>query len=141
MSAKVYSASRYAIIDDTTATGLKLANLTYNSSLSESMGEDHLGQEDSLALYNDKTEVSADGVVAVSATGIDMALADVIVLANDTDGAHDLTQDKLFTTANANAGTIITSLDLTRGNKGFETGSMSGTYRPLIATNAPTTLT
>ena len=140
MSAKVYSASRYAIIADSTATGLKLANLSYASSVSETMGEDHLGQEDSLSLYNDKTEVSADGVVAVSATGLDMALADIIVLANDTDGSHDLPQDKLFTSADAGAGTIITSLDLTRTNKGFETGSMSGTYRPLIATNSPTTL-
>jgi hypothetical protein len=141
MSAKVYSTSRYAIIEDDTATGLKLANLTYASSVSETMGEDHLGQEDSLALYNDKTEVSGDGVVAVSATGMDMALADVIALANDTDGSHDLPADKLFTVADANAGTIITSLDLTRGNKAFETGSFNGTFRPLLATNAPTTLT
>lgn len=141
MAAKVYSTSRYSIIDDSTATGLKLANLTYASSVSETVSEDHIGQEDGLALYNDKTEVSGDGVVAVSATGIDMALADVIALANDTDDSHNLPQDKLFTTADANAGTIITSLDLTRGHKAFETGSFNGTYRPLVATNAPTTLT
>jgi len=141
MSAKVYSTSRYGITNDATATGLKLANLTYTSSAQEALGEDHLGQEDALALYNDKTEVSADGVVAVKATGLDLVISEVVVLANNTADSLDLEQGKLFTTAHANAGTIVTSLDVTRNNKGFETGSMSGTYRPLVNTSSPSTLT
>ena len=141
MSAKVFSTSRYGIISDATATGLKLANLTFNSTTQEALGEDHLGQEDAVSLYNDKTEISADGIVAVKATGLDLDLGEVVVLANNTDGSLDLEQDKLFTSAHANAGTIVTSLDVTRNNKGFETGSMSGTYRPLVNTSSPSTLT
>lgn len=141
MSAKVFSTSRYGITNDATATGLKLANLSYNATVQEALGEDHLGQEDAVSLYNDKTEISADGIVAVKATGLDLVLGEVVVLANTAADSLDLEQDKLFTTAHANAGTIVTSLDVTRNNKGFETGSMSGTYRPLVNTSTPSTLT
>lgn len=140
MSATVFGAARYGIIDDSSASGLKLGSLKYSYSSSEAVAEDHIGNEFAMALYNDQAEVTADGVVAVKTTGLGLALADVIVLLNENDDTLSLNDAGLFTTADVNAGVVITSLDLSRGNKEFETGSMTGKFKPLIATNAPSTL-
>ncbi len=141
MSATVFGAARYAIVDDDTATGLKLANLRYAYSSEESTGEDHTGSDFAFAIFNDQSEVTADGVVAVKATGLGLTLADVIVLANDTADTLDMPADGLFSTSDANAGTVLTSLDVSRTARGFEVGSLTGKYRPLVATNSPTVLT
>lgn len=141
MSATVFGTARHSIIDDDAATGLKLANLRYAYSTEESVGEDHTGSDFAFAVFNDQTEVTADGVVAVATTGLGLTLADVIVLANESDGGLSMNDDSLFSTADANAGVVLTSLDVSRTNRGFETGSLTGKFKPLVATNAPTTLT
>eukprot|EP00112_Aurelia_sp_Birch-Aquarium-sp1_P002669 Seg12982.5 transcript_id=Seg12982.5/GoldUCD/mRNA.D3Y31 product="hypothetical protein" protein_id=Seg12982.5/GoldUCD/D3Y31 len=141
MGATVYSRARWGVVDDETATGLKLANLSYNATTEEGIAEDHIGCDMGVSIYNDKSEVSADGVVAVLGTGVNTALASVIALANEDNGGVNLATKPLFTSSHANAGTIITSLDVTRANKAFETGSLSGMYRPLVNTDSPTILT
>lgn len=141
MSATVFGPPRYGIIDDDTASGMKLANLSYAYSTEEAIAEDNLGSDFACALFNDQTEVSADGIVAVNATGLNLVLADVITLANESDGGLSLNDDALFTAADANAGVVMSSLDLTRANRGFETGSLTGKFKPLVATNSPLLLT
>ena len=131
MSATVFGTARHSIIDDDTATGLKLANLRYAYSTEESVGEDHTGSDFAFAVFNDQTEV----------TGLGLTLADVIVLANESDGGLSMNDDSLFSTADANAGVVLTSLEASRTNRGFETGSLTGKFKPLVVTNAPTTLT
>lgn len=140
MSATVFGAARYGVIDDSSATGLKLGSIKYAYSSSEAVAEDHTGSEFAMAQYNDMVEVNFDGVVAVKTAGMGLALADVVVLLNENDDTLGLNDAGLFTTADANAGVVVTSLDLSRGNKEFETGSGTGKYKPLIATNAPSTL-
>lgn len=137
MSATVFGTPRYGIVDDDTATGLKLANLRYSYSVEETSAEDNLGCDFADSYFNDKTEVSADGVVAVKGTGIGLTLADTITLVNESDGSLGLNDDSLFTTADANAGVVISSLEVSRTNRGFETGSMTGKFKPLVATDSP----
>lgn len=141
MSATVFGDARYALTDDDSATGMKLANLRYSYSSEESTGEDHTGSDFAFAVFNDQTEVTADGVVAVATAGIGLVLADTIVLANESADSLSMNDDSLFSTADANAGVVLTSLEVSRTNRGFETGSLTGKFKPLVATNAPTVLT
>ena len=137
MSATVFGTPRYGIVDDDTATGLKLANIRYSYSVEEAGAEDHTGSEFASSYLNDQTEVSADGVVAVKGTGIGLNIADTITLANESDGSLGLNDDSLFTTSDANAGVVISSLEVSRTNRGFESGSLSGKFKPLVATDSP----
>jgi len=141
MSATVFGSPRYGIIDDSAATGMKLANLAYSYSTEKAVAADHLGCDSAVAYYNDKAEVSFDGVVATKASGLGLTLADVIVLLNEDDDSLSLNDSALFSTTDANAGTIISTLSLTRTNREFETGNGTAEFHPLVATNSPTTLT
>lgn len=141
MSAKIFGDARYAMVDEESATGLHMANLTYNYNIEQAEARNHLGNKVSLAFYDDTTEISADGVVASKTTGFVADLASVITLANESADSLSLNDQNLITSANANAGTIITGMSLTRSNTDYETGSMELLFCPLIATNSPTTLT
>jgi len=90
--------------------------------------------------YNDHTTVECDGVVAVKATGLAINLASVITLSNVTADSLNTNSANLFTTPDANAGVLVKSASLTRGNTAFEEGSISGVYFPAVATNSPSTL-
>jgi|14_taG_2_1085336.scaffolds.fasta_scaffold18057_2 hypothetical protein len=141
MSATVFSDSRYGVVDDSAASGMKLADINYNSTSQEAVAENHLGNEDGFAIYGDKTEVSASGVIATKTAGIGLQIANVITFLNASDDSLDLNDDALFTSSDANAGVVITSVDVKRANKSFEMGTMNGVYRPLVATDSPTVIT
>lgn len=141
MSATVHGASRYGIVDDATATGLLLGDLSYDYSVDIVYAQNHIGNKSSMALLNDMTEVSFSGVVAVKGTGFVLTLGDALTLANESDGTLSLNDQNLMTTAVANAGTVITGLSLKRVNSDFETGDGKAIFNPLIATNAPVTVT
>ena len=140
MSATVFGDSRYGITADATATGLVLNNLQYSYSVEEATAADHTGTEFAMALYNDKTEITADRTVATQTAGITLKLADALTLANDTADSLNVLQQNLFTTADSNASSIITALDITRSNREFETGSLTAKYCPLIPTDSPTVI-
>lgn len=140
MSATVFAAARYGVVDDDTATGLHVANITYAAEANEAMALNHGGSTVGYSIYDDKTNVDFDGVVAVKATGFALDIADVVTLANTTADSLNLLSGNLFTTSVGNAGLIVKSTNITRTNTGFEEGSASGVYFPLIATNSPTTL-
>lgn len=141
MSATVFSAARYGIVDDETASGMHLANLRYAYSSEQATAPNHIGNDIGFAVFNDKTEVTADGVVKTKTAGIGLQLANVITLANESDESLSMNDAGLFTSANLNAGVILTSIDVSRANKEFETGSLTGSFMPLIATNSPSVLT
>lgn len=140
MSATVYAAARYGVVDDDTATGLHLASFSTNSEVDEAMALNHGGSTIGYSLYNDRATVSCSGVVAVKATGLALNLGSVLTLANITADSLNTTTANLFTTSVANAGLLVKSTNLARTNTGFEEGTIEGVYFPLIATNAPSTL-
>ena len=141
MSATVFGTPRYGIVDETSATGLKASSLQYSYSMDETTAQNNYGSDFASAHFNDMTTVTCDGVIATKATGLAPSLADVITFANEDDDTLSLNDKGLFTTPDLNAGTIVTSLDLTRSSREFETGSVEAKFRPLIATNSPATFT
>ena len=140
MSATVYASARYGVVDDDTATGLHLASWTTNSEVDEATALNHGGSVIGVSMYNDRASVECSGVVAVKATGLALNLASVLTLANTTADSLNTNTAILFTTANGNAGLLVRNVSLTRTNTGFEEGSISATFYPLVATNSPTTL-
>ena len=140
MAATVHGASRFGITSDSSATGLLLGELAYDYSVEITYALNHIGNKVSMALLNDMTEVSFSGVVAVKATGFVLSLGDAITLANESADSLSLNDQNLISTPVANAGTVISSLSLKRMNADFETGEGKAIFNPLIATNAPSTV-
>jgi len=140
MSATVYASARYGIVDDDTASGLHLASWTTNSEVDEATALNHGGSVIGFSFYNDRATVECSGVVAVKATGLALNLASVLTLANTTADSLNTNTANLFTTATGNAGLVVRNVSLTRTNTGFEEGSISASFYPLVATNSPTTL-
>lgn len=140
MSATVFGAARFGVVDDDTATGLAIGSLNYNYTTEQAFAKNHTGSDFAFAIYNDSAEVTADGVVAVKATGFVKDLASVVTLANESADSLSLNDQNLFTTADANAGTVVTGGSLTRSNNEFETGSLTMIFKPLVATNSPSTI-
>lgn len=138
MSAIVFGGSQYGVVSDSTATGLKLSNISYSSNTDRQDAEDHTGSIFAYALTNDVTEITFDGVVAVKGTGVAFALSDVLTLSNSTANALNLEEDGLFTLVDANAGPVVTSLEVSRSNREFETGSGTAFFAPLVATDSAT---
>lgn len=141
MAATVHGASRFGITSDSSATGLLLGELSYDYSVEITYALNHIGNKVSMALLNDMTEVSFSGVVAVKATGFVINLGDAITLANESADSLSLNDQNLISTPDVNANTVISGLSLKRVNADFETGEGKAIYNPLIATNAPSTVT
>lgn len=141
MSATVFGASRYGVTDDSTATGLLVGSFSSAYSTEQAFAKDHLGCDVSMSLYNDSTEITCSGVVAVKATGLVPDLAAVLTFANDSADTLSTNDKNLFSTSNANAGAVVTGANLTRANSEFETGDVTAIFKPLIPTNSPTVLT
>jgi hypothetical protein len=140
MSATTYGTARFGVVKDATASGLALASFSSSSEQDEATAMNHGGSVFCYSGYNDRTNVECAGVVAVKATGLAINLSSVIALSNVTADSLNTNSANLFTTPDANAGVLVKSASLTRGNTAFEEGSISGVYFPLVATNSPTTL-
>ena len=137
MSATVYAAAHYGVTDDDTASGLHLGSFSTNSEVDEAFALNHGGSAIGYAVYNDRSTVECSGVVAVKTTGLALNLGSVLALANVTANSLNTLTANLFTTSNGAAGLLVKSTSLTRSNTGFEEGSISGVYFPLIATSSP----
>lgn len=140
MSATVYAAARYGVVDDDTASGLHVASFSTSSEADEAFALNHNGSTIGYSMYNDRASVECSGVVAVKATGLAINLASVLSLANVTADSLNTLTANLFTTSTGGAGLLVKSTNLTRTNTGFEEGSISGTYLPLVATGSPSTV-
>lgn len=140
MSATIYSLARFGCAKDETGTGLALSSFSTNSEIDEAFALNHGGSTVGFSLYNDRASVEFAGVVAVKTTGLAINLGSVLTSANVTADSLNTTTAQLFTTSVANAGLIVRSGGLTRGNSAFEEGSLGCIYFPLLATNAPSTL-
>ena len=136
MSATVHGAARFGVTDDSTATGLLVGQMITTYTADTAFMKNHIGCDVGMSLYNDSSEVSCSGVVAVKATGLIPDLASAISLLNSSADTLATNSKNLFTTPVANAGLIVTGATLTRSGSEFETGDVSTMYKPLIAANA-----
>lgn len=141
MAATVHGSARFGCTADASATGLVLDSFATAYSVQIVYAKNHIGNDVGAAFFNDSSEVTCSGVVAVKGTGIVPLLGAALTLANaSADGLYS-NYRTLFSTPVAGSGLMVSSATLKRTNADFETGEITGIYKPFIATNAPSTVT
>lgn len=140
MAATVHGAPRFGVVDDSSATGLLVADYSTDYSVQTAVAKNHIGIDVGIAFFNDISDVTFSGVIATKATGLVPDLAAVVVSANSSADSLATNSKNLFSTPNANAGLLVTGASIKRVNGDFETGDVKATYRPAIATNAAATV-
>jgi len=133
MAATVFGTARFSVLKELSATGLAVGTMTTNYTADMAVAKNHLGCDFALSLYNDSSEVTCDGVVAVKATGLVPDLAAAITLVNSAADSLNTNHKNLFTTLESGAGLIVTGASLTRANTEFETGNVTSILKPLIS--------
>lgn len=140
MAATVFGTARYGVVSDVTATGLAVGSKTTNYTAELAYGKNHLGCDANLSIYNDSSEVTCSGVVAVKTTGLVPDLAAAITLLDSAADSLNTNSKSLFTSLASGAGLIVTGASLTRANTDFETGEINSILKPLI-TNTGSAIT
>lgn len=133
MAATVFGTARHGMVDDSSATGLYVSSLSYSYSTEMAQARDSQGFTAAFSLFEDKADITVDGVVKTKTTGLTTDLAATITLANESDDTLSLNDQNMFSTPDAAAGTVVTGASLTRNQSEFETGSLTLVYFPLVA--------
>jgi hypothetical protein len=141
MAARNFSLARYGTVDETSATGIYLGEISYDYSSEKIDMKNHIGSTVGFTLGDPKTDIKLSGVVTTKTAGFTPSIASVIVLANSSADTLSLNSKGIFGTPVANAGVVVIGASLKRTNSDFETGDMSAIYHPEVVTNAPVSLT
>lgn len=141
MSARNFSAAKYGVTDDSSATGLYVGDITYDYKAKKVDLKDHIDCVVGFTLTDDEVGVKCSGAVITKTAGITPAIASVIALANTTAHSLTLTSKSIFSTPVANAGVVVIGAQLKRMNSGYETGDIDSVFHPGVTTNAPVTVT
>ena len=140
--ATVFSGAQFGLADETSATGLFVASITWSGTSETAELPDHIGCAVGLSVYNPKKDISCDGVIAVKATGLADAIGSTITLANTTSNSRtSRNSEGLGVTPNGAAAIIITGNTISPTQNGFEGGGMNGVYLPFVSTTSPAELT
>ena len=129
------------MVDDATATGIHVGGMSFTGSADTAEAPDHYGGVVGLAVYNQRKEVSCNGIIKTKTTGLVTNIGVVCAFANATANTRLRLSEDLDVTPVASAGVIITSSNMELTGTGFETGSIGGVYFPYVATASPTSLT
>lgn len=141
MAAKNFSLSQFGAVDDASATGLYVGELSYSYKSDKVDIKNHCGSTVGFTLADDRTDIKCSGVVVTKTAGITPSIASVITLANTAANSLTLTTKSIFSTPVANAGTVVIGAELKRANSEHETGDIECVYHPGVTTNAPVTVT
>lgn len=141
MAARNFSLARFGTVDESSATGLFLGEITYDYQSDKVDVKNHISSTVGFTLADPRTDVKISGVVTTKTAGMTPAIASVLTLANTTADTLTLTTKGIFGTPVANAGVVVYAASLKRVNSDFETGDISGIFHPEVATNAPVSLT
>lgn len=141
MAARNFSLARFGTVDETSATGLFLGEITYDYQSDKVDVKNHISSTVGFTLADPRTDVKISGVVTTRTAGMTPAIASVLALANTTADTLALTTKGIFGTAVANSGVVVYAASLKRVNSDFETGDLSGIFHPEVVTNAPVSLT
>lgn len=139
--ATVFSAAQFGLADDSSATGLLVGSVTFTGTSDTAEAPDHIGCVAGLAVYNQRKDVSCDGIVKTKGSGLATNVGTVVALANTTSNSRTRLSEDLDVTPDANASIVVTGSTLSPTATGFEGGGITGVYHPFVATNAPVTLT
>lgn len=141
MAARNFSLARFGTVDESTATGLFLGEISYDYSSDKVDIKDHISSTVGFTLSDPKTEIKLSGVVTTKTAGFTPAIASVLTLANSSADGLGLSSKGIFGTPVTNAGVVVLGASLKRVNSDFETGDLSAIYHPGVVTNAPVSLT
>jgi len=135
--ATVFAGAQFGLATDVTATGLVIGSITFAGTSETAELPDHVGCAAGFAVYNEKKDVSGDGVIAAKGTGLVGDIGAALTLANTTTNTRTRLSEGLTVTPVANAAIIITGNTISPTQTGFEGGGFTGIYLPGVATNAP----
>lgn len=141
MAARNFSLSRFGTIDESSATGIFLGEISYDYQADKVDIKNHISSTVGFTLADPRTDIKLSGVVTTKTAGFTPAIASVITLANSTADSLALNTKGIFGTAVGNAGVVVYAASLKRVNSDFETGDLSAIFHPEVVTNAPTSLT
>lgn len=136
MSATVYSTAKFGMASEVTATGIYGASISFAGTSETALAPNHIGQDVGISLFNESIEVTIDGVISVKGAGMVVGMADLVTFANSSVDSLNVFTDLLKVTPVANASVIIRDGNLSRTNNGFETGNLTGIYKPGVDTTA-----
>ena len=137
--ATVYSTAQYGTADDSSATGLFVGTVSYNGTADVAESPNHIGCVVGISVYNERKDISVEGIVAVKGSGLAADMGGTLTLANTTANSRTRLGEAMSATATSTV-IIVTGADLTSSATGFETGSISGVYYPSLSATT-TTLT
>lgn len=138
--ATVYSSAQYGLADESSATGLYVASVTFGAQSDIAEVPDHIGCVAGFSVYNPRKDVSVNGVVKAKGTALVTDVGAVVTLANTTHNTRLRLSEDLGVTPDNAASIVVTGGSLDPKQNGFEEGSITGIYMPFVSTSAPTTL-
>jgi hypothetical protein len=141
MAARNFSLTRFGTVDESSATGLFLGEITYDYQSDKVDVKNHIGSTVGFTLADPRTDVKISGVVTTKSAGMTPAIASVLSLANTSADSLAVTTKGIFGTAVGSAGVVVYAATLKRANSDFETGDLSAIFHPEVATNSPDELT
>jgi hypothetical protein len=141
MAARNFSLARFGTVDESSATGLFLGEITYDYQSDKVDVKNHIGSTVGFTLADPRTDVKISGVVTTKSAGMTPAIASVLSLANTSADSLAVTTKGIFGTAVGSAGVVVYAATLKRANSDFETGDLSAIFHPEVATNSPDELT
>ncbi len=141
MAARNFSLARFGTVDETSATGLFLGEISYDYGTENTPVKNHISTTVGFTLSDPKTDIKFSGVVTTKTVGFAPALASVLVLDNSSDESLSLDSKNLFGSPVTNAGVVVTDASLKRVNSDYETGDVTAVFCPEVVTNAPVSLT
>ena len=136
MSATVYSTAKFGAASEATSSGLFIATINFAGAGEIAFAPNHVGQDVGMAISNEAIDITLNGVITTKGSGMVVGIADTIILANAAADSSTIYTDIVKTTPVSNAGVIITGATMGRTNNGFETGDLTGVYKPGIDTTA-----
>jgi hypothetical protein len=141
MAARNFSLTRFGTVDETTATGLFLGEITYDYQSDKVDVKNHIGSTVGFTLADPRTDIKMSGVVTTKTAGMTPSIASVLTVLNSSNDTLNLNTKGIFGTAVGNAGVVVYAASLKRANSDFETGDISAIFHPEVVTNAPVSLT
>ena len=129
------------MVDDATATGIHVGGMSFTGSADTAEAPDHYGGVIGLAVYNQRKEVSCNGIIKTKGSGLVTNIGVVCTFANATSNSRVRLSEDLDVTPVSGAGVIITSSNMELTGTGFESGTIGGVYFPYLVTSSPVSLT
>jgi hypothetical protein len=138
--ATVYSTAQFGLVDESSATGLYVASVTWTGQSEQAKIPNHIGATVGFAVFDANKTVSADGIIATKGTGLVDSIGSVITLANTTANSRTRNSEALGD-GTTGAGLIVVGNSIAPTSTGFEGGSLEMVYFPNLTTGSPTTIT